>query len=540
MYSFYGGQAGKPFVISTIFSNKIEMVSDLQMRWSSNIMPGEIVLISYGSYDLVDADNSDKTQYQTNYDIDYPIYGKNYNGTLWEKIYYEPTEEDIENLLDSDFVVDNDPGGTGFEDVTDSRGYAILMDNQEVIFYSRDYGLGYKLITSMTGMTPELGVADPTIILGPLEDPDVEIDISNVNNPELQFYLPRAVRFFFGDLLGQDTMPDIGDRFVVDSGTIDAEIRKGDYYINKNTGYVYCLEDIEGNQLFFVFRACFQPPAPEVVHTIGTSYYLDEDGTTYLPNYPRFSFVKIANGWQALITTPREPNLTVGTTNFVGPLEQGYTNGKIISEYDYQFDFYIPRGSQHFTGNEVEGSPVSTAVVANSKPGDIYVNTNINSQYNGHVYQLNLDSQWEDRGSIKGSTGDALKIVGSYTITPTEVAIDSLVDIGNYLTNTLSISLENDELIAVTYINANNEDTAYWYYQLDNNWNRLRITGGINSILRDQYVVDSDEGYIYTTRYINSLIVSQNSPSVNPDRNTYNITTINELLNKVQIFWKNF
>ena len=57
--------------------------------------------------------------------------------------------------------------------------------------------------------------------------------------------------------------------------------------------------------------------------------------------------------------------------------------------------------------------------------------------------------------------------------------------VGNYLTNTLSISLEDDELIAVTYVNANNEDTAYWYYQLNNNWNRLRITGGINSILRD-------------------------------------------------------
>lgn len=539
MYSFYGGQAGKPFVISTIFSNKIEMVNDLKMRWSSNIMPGEIVLISYGSYDLVDSDNSDKTQYQTNYDIDYPVYGKNYNGTLWEKIYYEPTEQDIEDLFDSDFVVNDDPGGTGFEDITDGRGYAILMNNQEVIFYSRDYGLGYKLITSMTGMTPELGVADPTIILGPLEDPNVEIDISNVNNPELQFYLPRAVRFFFGDLLGQDSMPQVDAVYSVDSSLMSSEIRKGDYYINRNTGYVFLLNDIQGSSLSFVFKACFQPPAPETVHNIGTAYYLDSDGTTYRPNYPRFSFVKIANGWQAVITTPREPNLVVGTTNFVGPLEQGYTTGQILNTNDYQFNFHIPRGSEHFTGSEVEGSPISTVVVANSKPGDIYVNTNINSQYNGHVYQLNLNSQWEDRGSIKGSTGDALKIVGSYTITPTEVATDSLIDVGNYLTG-LGISLDDDELIAVTYVNENNEDTAYWYYQLNDSWNRLRITGGINSILRDQYVVDSDEGYIYTTRYINSLIVSQNSPSVNPDRNTYNITTINELLNDVQIFWKNF
>lgn len=539
MSSFYGGQPGKPFVISTIFSNKKELVNDLKMRWSSNIMPGEIVLISYGSYDLVASDNTDKTQYQTNYDIDYPVYGKNYNGTLWEKISYEPTEEDIQNLINSDFVVDSDPGGTGFEDITDGRGYAILMNNQEVIFYSRDYGLGYKLITSMTGMTPEIGVADPTIILGPLEDPDVTIDISNVNNPELQFYLPRAVRFFFGDLLGQDTMPQVDTQYVIDSSLVSSEIRLGDYYINRNTGYVFLLEKIEGNSMFFTFKACFQPPAPEVVHTIGNAYYLDEDGINYVPNYPRFSFVKVANGWQALITTPREPNIVVGETNFIGPLEQGYTEGKIANEHDYKLDFYIPRGSQHFTGSAVEGSPISTTSVEGTKPGDIYVNTNINSLYNGHVYQLNLDSQWEDKGSIKGSTGDALKIVGSYTITPTQVANDSLVDVGNYLTG-LGVSLAEDELVAVTYVDANNEDTAYWYYQLDGQWNRVRITGGLNSILKDQYVVDSDEGYVYTTRYINSLIVSQNSPSVNPDRNTYNITTINELLNEVQIFWKNF
>ena len=50
MSSFYGGQAGKPFLISEMFENKSELVSDLQMRWSSSIMPGEYVMISYGSY----------------------------------------------------------------------------------------------------------------------------------------------------------------------------------------------------------------------------------------------------------------------------------------------------------------------------------------------------------------------------------------------------------------------------------------------------------------------------------------------------------
>lgn len=539
MYSFYGGQPGKPFTISTIFSNKKELVSDLQKRWISDIMPGEYVMISYGSYSIYSSDEGDKTQYQVNYDIDYPIYNRSYNGTLWEKIYYEPTEQDIADLINDDFTVGSDPGGTGFEDITDGNGITFLMSGNETIFYSRDYGLGYKLITAMVGNTPLLGVAEPTIILGPLEDPDVTIDSSDINNPELQFYLPRAVKFYFGDLLGTDTNPIVGNFYYVSSDPFEGEeIRKGDYYINRNTGYVYRLEDIKGNSYGFTFQACFQPPAPESVHNVVNPYYQDEEGQ-YRTNYPRITFNKIANGWQAIIETPKMPDFTVGPISFVGPLEQGYVEGHVISDTQYQYTFTVPRGSHHFSGGEVEGSPTSSVIIPNAKPGDVYINTNINSPYNGHVYMLNTNSQWEDQGSIKGSTGDALKVVGNYNITPTEVANDSLEDIGNYLTG-LGVSLQEDELIAVTYIDASGEDTSYWYYQLDNKWNRVRITGGLNSILKDEYVADSDEGYVYTTRYINSLIVSDTSPSINPDRNTYNITTINELLDDVQIYWENF
>lgn len=538
MYSFYGGQAGKPFVISTIFSNKIEMVSDLQKRWSSNIMPGEIVLISYGSYDLVDADNSDKTQYQTNYDIDYPVYGKNYNGTLWEKIYYEPTEEDIENLLDSDFVVDNDPGGTGFEDVTDNRGYAILMDNQEVIFYSRDYGLGYKLITSMTGMTPELGVADPTIILGPLEDPDVEIDISNVNNPELQFYLPRAVRFFFGDQLGSSTLPEVDKDYSIASNLMPTGMEVGDYFINKNTGYVFLFRESTGQNYTMQFKACFQPPAPESSHTAGPAYYKDENNT-WQRNYPRITFEKIVNGWRANIISPQNPNLVIGPVTFCGSLESGNVTGEIISENDYQLNMLIPAGSKHFAGNQVYGTgSVSGIIIDGAKPGDIYVNTDFSSDSNGFVYQLQLDSTWLYLGSIKGATGDALKIKSTYTIRPTDVPNDTLEEVGAYLTQQ-GEELEPDELVVVNYIDDNGEDTGYWYYQLEGQWYRVRVTSGLYSVLKDKYVPDSDEGYIYSTKYVNSLIVGEEQAN-DPERNTYNINTINKLISEATIQWDDF
>lgn len=532
MSSFYGGQAGKPFLISEMFENKSELVSDLQMRWSSSIMPGEYVMISYGSY--TNFEEGQLTQYQKNYNSDYETYGKSYNATLWEKIYYEPTEEDLEDMISDGITTNND---SSLSYITDEKGVTYLLSGVETIFYSRDYGLGYKLIAAIGGSLPEIHVKKPTVVLGPLEEPNVEINNDDINNPELQFYLPRATKFFFGNELGDNPNIAIGNNVHTTTGLMGGEMALGDYYININTGYVFLLSNVQGDDLTFTYKACFQPPAPESIYEVSNSYYQDEEGIWH-PNYAKIDFSKIANGWQAIISTPQLPNFTIGTTQFVGPLEKGYIEGQIAGANEYQYTFHIPRGSQFFTGADVEGN-TSQAIVNNSDLGDIYINTNLESDWNGHVYKKNTEGIWEDQGSIKGTIGDALKIKSTYTITANQVANDTVNDVGNYLTQQ-GESLNNDELIVVNYINSNNQDTAYWYYQLNNNWYRVRITGGLNNILKDSYTPNGDSGYIYNTEYINSLIVSQNDINVNPDRNTYNITTINSLLNKVQIFWKDF
>lgn len=538
MDSFYGGQPGKPFIISQIFRNKLELVSDLQQRWISPIMPGEYVIISYGSYTSWDQSDASKNQYQENYDKDYPVYGRSYNGTLWEKIYYEPTEEDIQDLIDGGHHnVSNDPGGTGFENVTDVEGVTYLMSGNETIFYSEDYGLGYKLITALTGNTPIISV-DDTIILGPLEDPNVTINTNDVNNPELQFSLPRAVRFFFGDQLGSSTTPEVDKDYTIASNLMPAGMEVGDYFINKNTGYVFLFRESTGQNYTMQFKACFQPPAPESSHTIGPAYYRDENND-WQRNYPRITFEKIVNGWRANIISPQNPNLVIGPVSFCGSLEDGNVTGEIINENDYQLNMLLPAGSKHFAGNQVYGTgSISGVIIDGAKPGDIYVNTDFSSDSNGFVYQLQLDSTWLYLGSIKGATGDALKIKSTYTITPNEVPNDTLEEVGAYLTQQ-GEELEPDELVVVNYIDDNGEDTGYWYYQLEGQWYRVRVTSGLYSVLKDEYVPDSDEGYIYSTKYVNSLIVGEGQAN-DPERNTYNINTINKLISEATIQWDDF
>lgn len=502
-------------------------------------MPGEYVMISYGSYAIVDEGNGE-SQYEQNYNIDYPIYGRSYNGTLWEKIYYEPTEQDIQDLIDSGYEVGTGEGGVGFEEITDTNGVTYLLSGRETIFYSRDYGLGYKLITSMSGNTPKVSIVDPTIVLGPLEDPTVNVDITDVNNPEIQFSLPRAVKFFYGSGLDFVIDPTVDKQYIVQYEDINVNMRLGDYYINRNTGFIFLLEAVQENNYTFTFKACFQPPAPTSVHEIGDAYYQNESGS-WVSNYPRITFKKITGGWQANIISPAVPNFVIGEVNYMGPLEEGSISGSPINGTDYQFNFNIPGGPQFFTGDIIEGSDTVTAIVADARPGDIYINTNMDSDYNGNLYRYEGNSQWTNLGSIKGATGDALKIKASYSLSAANVTNDTLSEVSQYLEAQYQLSLTNDEIAFVTYTNFEGIDTSYWYFQVDGKWGRARITGGMNEIIRDQYVDNSEDGLVYSTSYINNLIVdADTATSYNPDRNTYNISTINELLDQATIKWNDF
>ena len=117
-------------------------------------------------------------------------------------------------MISDGITINND---SSLSYITDEKGVTYLLSGVETIFYSRDYGLGYKLIAAIGGSLPEIHVKKPTVVLGPLEEPNVEINNDDINNPELQFYLPRATKFFFGNELGDN--PNIETVVVYDPNT---------------------------------------------------------------------------------------------------------------------------------------------------------------------------------------------------------------------------------------------------------------------------------------------------------------------------------
>lgn len=138
---FYGGRQGQDFSIKEIFPNKVEMDKDLTKGWTSPIIAGEYVVISYGQ--VSDPD------YELKKSIDLRAYGKSYNSTLWRKKYTE-----------------------------DGSGSAS--------------GLSYELISSMTGNTPRVSIVEPITVLNADELPDVDGDNTDPDFFILTFKLPQS------------------------------------------------------------------------------------------------------------------------------------------------------------------------------------------------------------------------------------------------------------------------------------------------------------------------------------------------------------
>ena len=336
-------------------------------------------------------------------------------------------------------------------------------------------------------------------------------------------------------MLGADTTPTEEEQYTANRENISEDIALGDYYINKDTGYIFLLQEIQGDVLFFKYKGCFQPPAPRTNTIEIDSFFQAEDGEFY-PNVQNIEFEKIVNGWQANYYVPKSPKVNLGMSS-VGPEETGSIQGRPVDKDNYELEFYVPRGSKHFTGDEVEGEDTSDFNVIGASDGDIYVNTNQASKYNGYVYKL-VKRVWKKQGSIRGPIGEALKVKKVFNITESIVPNDTVEAVGTWL-DEQGIPLNRDEIFVVNYVTNSNVDTSYWYYKIEDIWYRSRLTGGFYSILKDEYI-DSTEDYIYSTKYINNLIVNDaNSNIVNSRLSTYSRELIDAKLQAVNIRWKN-
>lgn len=358
---------------------------------------------------------------------------------------------------------------------------------------------------------------DPTMVtIGPDEEPAVE-DIGTVNAPKLQFSLPRAVKFYYGSLLGERTA---GTYTVTNSAF--SEYGVGDYYINATTGFIYKVTSKTSNTTcVFEYTACIQSPLPTVTATAISPY--TTEGDTAVPDVVRSFTDNEQTAWQLEFKLPKAP-VPILETSFVGSAEEGSASLAITSEDNYTITLTIPTGSKLFSGTEVDTETTSTTIDG-ARLGDIYLNSST-----GVVYEL-TDSGWvAEEDSLKGPVGDALNIVlyktYSYSDGVTKDQIPSLLvtEMSN-----AGLTASAESIISVVYTNDSSEEESFWYVWSDSEqaWKPMPLTGGVGSLLQEEYTTDSTKinDKTYTVAYINSLI-GNGTVTVLKDRTAYSKTEI--------------
>ena len=203
MYSFYGGQKGQDFKITRIFSNRaVDMVGDLQMRWTSPVNVGDYVFINYGDPSYM---NEETSSYNINLQIDLKDSGKSYTNSLWQKIYVD------KNLTVSPDFPQNDNNIYIFLnlDEDNKEEYGESLHEVSDLESEECFGFGYRLIACVTGVTPRIQVFHQTIDIED-GDPYVTLDLTNPDTPKIKFYLQRGQRIedVYGNIVGSQEEPN--------------------------------------------------------------------------------------------------------------------------------------------------------------------------------------------------------------------------------------------------------------------------------------------------------------------------------------------
>ncbi len=471
MTAFYGGPNGESFRIVHIFTTRYgkgdSIENDLKLGWTSPFPIGSYVMVSYGS--------PTNETFQDYYDQDMEVESKNYNSTLWKKIYDEG-----------------------------SKTYN---------------GISYQFIASMAGKdgsTPEIEFVKPVEVLGPEESPDFRMaENSTFYKPKIVFRFPRAVRFYFGELLGERQ----DEVYTLTNPSFEG-YAVGDYYINSFNGFIYKVIGVQGLRVTFKYVSCIQSPLPEVKAT-GISPFKD-DGSLNDPTVIRNITDEEKSTWEIIFGLPQTPNPAANAT-FVGPLEDSGAKAIITDKNTVTFDFKIPAGSKMFAGILVNSDQL-TATVEGAKPGDLYLNT-----ATGELYVLQKNGKWEkQQGSIKGPRGKSPNVVKDYTITG-----EDTFEAGRDLIIQDYPSPDPDKLFSVTFEDSTlGRNTSYWYfYTEEGQWGRVQLTGGVDNLIKNSYTESPQSTPItnktYSIDYINKLIGQETGPE---DKTAYSKQQVNELL----------
>ena len=517
MTSFYGGPKGQDFEISYVFNNKQALINDLSQSWVSPVALGSYVMISHGE-GVADI-NSDKENY-----------GQSYNSTLWRKIYVEEEDRNKEvKHLYHEIAYADVSSGIAYGLIATLTGATPLisvdhnvlkaselpsvaisyenggLENPEIIFslpktwdiqkaedivldadqspsvdFVEDEDNSVKTLTFSLPRNQIIGLGN-TQVVNPGSDPRVSLDPTNINNPILTFELPRAAQFYYGN------------------GITNVQItaaKQGDYYIDKDTAYIYLITGNDGNGLKLEFKANLSGEKP-IVNTESINPY-DNNGDSVDP-FVEASFENSVNktGYMLTFNLPKAPEID---TSFK---ELGSTESSALvttkSESGIKLDFEIARGARWFI------SETTSIAVDDVKTGDYCLISGISEVdvNRGDIYQFD-GSSWVDTGSsILGRTGSGVKVLAKQIITFEDVNDDANESLMEAELNERGIKPNVDELLPVDYIESDGNITSYWYYYIDSKWYRQVLTGGTAGLIKDQEDKVGSTSIGYSTRYLN-------------------------------------
>lgn len=532
MLSFYGGPAGKDFSIAKVFNNKKELDADLTLGLTSAVQPGDFALISYG-------DPNTGTKFSDNLKIDG---NTSYNATLWQKEYKNGVKYNLITSLISTYPTL--VAGTVDSSLAFGSAPQLSIDNSALATPK----VGLKMPASL-----KAGNNNTTEMLAANQTPSITPVYGGALGNELSFTakVPKGTTFIpFVSAAGVISWTNDGGQ--TNPASVNIKGNKGDQGTSI-TGIDYTASSESGGENKFkikysngitgteeyVIKNGIDITSLEETHSdldAGENivYLIKADGTRIGP-------LVVKNGSKGNTGTIKSVSATVSNT--IGtPAVQATLSGD-ASNADIKFDFTNIKGDKGIPGTiTIKEITVDTGSIESGDPSCTITSSTIepeNAIYSlafhnlvgkqgkqgirGYYLYPNIDDDgnisWAQKdGNVsipaatnirgpQGKTGNPLNIVANVVVTPIEVAEDTLVAVSTYL-ETLGQIPASGELIAVTYQKAENESYAYWYFQINNVWNRIQITGGAGSSIVQEKIEDTDATVtekIYSAAYVNNL-----------------------------------
>lgn len=532
MLSFYGGPAGKDFSIAKVFNNKKELDADLTLGLTSAVQPDDFVLISYG-------DPNTGTKFSDNLKIDG---NTSYNATLWQKEYKNGVKYKLITSLISTYPTL--VAGTVDSSLAFGSAPQLSIDNSALATPK----VGLKMPASL-----KAGNNNTTEILAANQAPSITPVYGGALGNELSFAakVPKGTTFT-PSVSAAGIISWTNDGGQTNPASVNIKGNKGDQGISI-TGIDYTASSESGGENKFkikysngitgteeyVIKNGIDITSLEETHSdldAGENivYLIKTDGTRIGP-------LVVKNGSKGNTGTIKSVSATVSNT--VGtPTVQATLSGD-ASNADIKFDFTNIKGDKGIPGTiTIKEITVDTGSIESGDPSCTITSSTVepeNAIYSlafhnligkqgkqgirGYYLYPNVDDDgnisWTQKdGNVsvpaatnirgpQGKTGNPLNIVANVTVTSAEVTEDTLIAVSTYL-ETLGQIPASGELIAVTYQKAENESYAYWYFQINNVWNRIQITGGAGGSIVQEKIEDTDPTVtekIYSAAYVNNL-----------------------------------